>query len=211
MEAILETSRLHKRFKAVSVLTDISVSFAQGSQYAITGASGSGKSTLLHILGGLDEPTSGTVTLNGAKPSSESIGFVFQFHYLIHELTVLENIILMGLIRNMSKHACKKRAYDLLKQFQMEDKAQRYPFQLSGGEQQRVSILRALFHRPAFLLADEPTGNLDAKNAGIVMDFLKTCQEAWHMGLIICTHDKHIYQSMTHTYTLENGTLHVNE
>ena len=200
------------------VLKNISVKFEQGKTYAITGVSGSGKSTLLHIMGGLDAPNSGDVFFDEQnfyrlrarakeKLLNTSVGFVFQFHYLINELTVLENIYLVGLIRGEKKPIAIALAKTLLEHVGLLDKSEQYPFQLSGGEQQRVSILRAIFNRPKFLLADEPTGNLDAGNAQLIVDFLLECQKEWNMGLIICSHDKTVYERMETIFELKGGAL----
>ncbi len=189
--------------KTLKVLNNITIDFEKGKKYAIIGSSGSGKSTLLHILGKLDNPTSGSVNLS----ANSTIGFVFQFHYLINEMTVLENIILNGLINGKNKKDCITKANNLLNRFGLSDKSQNYPFQLSGGEQQRVSILRAIFNKPDFLLADEPTGNLDEQNGKIVLDFLIDCQKEWNMGLILCSHDKTIYEKMEYIFELKDGQL----
>ena len=220
--SILETKNICKSFKQatkpLTVLNDISITFKQGETYAITGASGSGKSTLLHILGGLDKPTTGSVLFNSNDIStlrtkqkeqilSSSIGFVFQFHYLINEFTVLENIMLMGIINGKNRNDCSLKAKKLLKQVGLSDKAKQYPWQLSGGEQQRVSILRAIFNKPHFLLADEPTGNLDANNAQQIVELFLTCQKEWNMGVILCSHDKNVYEKMNATFELSDGNL----
>lgn len=205
MNKMLTAQNIHKTFeqaeKPLHVLTDISIAFEQGKTYAITGASGSGKSTLLHLLGRLDTPTSGKIV---GKPS---IGFVFQFHYLINELTILENIMLMGLIKGKSKKTCESKARALLKHVGLADKEQSFPFELSGGEQQRVSILRAIFNKPQFLLADEPTGNLDAANATHIVDFLLACRKEWNMGIILCSHDKAVYGRMDKVFELVDGGI----
>jgi len=212
MNQILQAKEICKTFeqpeKPLEVLKDISVSFEAGKTYAITGASGSGKSTLLHLLGGLDTPTSGEILLNGKKIVLPTLlGFVFQFHYLINELTVLENIMLMGLIREESKKVCINKAKSLLKYVGLADKEKNHPFELSGGEQQRISILRAIFNRPQFLLADEPTGNLDATNAEHIINFLLACRKEWGMGIILCSHDKAVYEKMETVFELKNGIL----
>ncbi|MBD3231315.1 ATP-binding cassette domain-containing protein [Candidatus Dependentiae bacterium] len=204
--------------KELSVLKGINVSFEQGKTYAIIGVSGSGKSTLMHLLGGLDYPTSGSVLfdnqdifkftiLEKEKFLNTKLGFVFQFHHLIKELNVLENIILMGLIKGDQRIKCINRAKDLLKKVGMFEKINSYPTELSGGQQQRVAILRAIFNKPSFLLADEPTGDLDAQNAQGIVDLLINCQKEWGMGLIICTHDKAVYKKMNHVYRLNEGIL----
>lgn len=200
------------------VLNKISIMFKQGKSYAITGVSGSGKSTFLQLLAGLDLPTAGTVLLDEQpiytirqKSSiiSTKIGMMFQFHYLIKELTVLENAMLPGLIIKAPAETVIKNAKNLLEMVGLSAKINSYPPQLSGGEQQRVSLVRALLNRPTFLLADEPTGNLDAENAQLVTNLLVQTQTEWHMGLIICSHDKSVYQRMQHIYRLHQGVLNI--
>ncbi len=226
MQPHVDSLKLYDIFKAydqgdksLQVLNGISVTFSKGKSYAITGSSGSGKSTLMHIIGLLDEPSSGQVYYNDVSTAlmrgqekklflNRTIGFVFQFHYLLNELTALENIMLMGLIKGESKQLVMERAQSLLNMVGLASKADSYPFQLSGGEQQRVAIARALFNRPAFLIADEPTGNLDAHNAQLMIDIFVQAQREWGMGLIICSHDKEIYQRMETVYRLANGVLH---
>ena len=218
----LSACKLYKDFiqggNTQRVLAGISVDFIQGTSYAIKGVSGSGKSTLLHILGGLDEPTAGSILVNGKdfasyrtkekqKELNRSFGFVFQFHYLVKELTAYENIMLMGRIGGLDKKKRVARTEELLSYIGLTHKANAYPGQLSGGEQQRVAIARALFNKPAFLLADEPTGNLDAENAqGMVTLFLQA-QKEWDMGIILCSHDPDVYSKMEAIYTLHEGTL----
>ena len=204
--------------KTLNVLKNVNAEFVQGGSYAIVGVSGSGKSTLLHLLGGLDVATSGKVLFNNqnifefrASKKDEflnkHLGFIFQFHYLIKELTVLENIILMGLIKGENKKECEKKAKKLLQKVGLIDKISEYPTQLSGGQQQRVSILRAIFNKPSFLLADEPTGDLDAQNATDIVDLLLFCQKEWNTGLIICSHDSSVYSKMENIFRLDDGVL----
>jgi lipoprotein-releasing system ATP-binding protein len=205
--SIIRTENVHKSYsqagKQLNVIQGISTTFNQGSSYAIIGASGSGKSTLLHLLGGLDTPTSGKVYLD----KQLHIGFVFQFHYLINELTVLENIMIVGMIKGISRTTSTKKAEALLEKVGLASKANSYPVELSGGEQQRVSILRAIFNEPHFLLADEPTGNLDAHMAQEIVKLLEHYRKEYNMGIILCSHDLHVYEKMEKIYELIDGKL----
>jgi lipoprotein-releasing system ATP-binding protein len=218
----LIASNIYKDFgtgdKVSHVLKGVSIELCKGMAYAVKGVSGSGKSTFMHILGGLDVPSSGTVSFNGKdiyklKQSEKenflnhTMGFVFQFHYLIKELTVLENIMLVGLVKGDPKKKCRARAFELLDIMGLLGKEINYPGELSGGEQQRVSIARAIFNKPAFLLADEPTGNLDSDNAKNVVDLILKANEEWGMGVIICSHDSDVYTRMKVIYTLHDGLL----
>jgi lipoprotein-releasing system ATP-binding protein len=207
----IELKNLTKNYesnkKNTPVLNGINYKFTQGKSYAITGASGSGKSTLLHLIAGIDNPTSGTVTFNEKniftfdKKEQEnfrinSIGLMFQFHFLIPELSVLENIVLAGRIKKYSKKESTNFAKNLLSKVGLEKKADSLPQELSGGEQQRAALARAIIGRPSFLLADEPTGNLDRKNANNISTLILECQKEWGMGTIICTHDEQIWSQM---------------
>jgi lipoprotein-releasing system ATP-binding protein len=201
----------------LQVINNLNTIFTQGETYSITGVSGSGKSTLLHIIGGLEAPSSGHISFNGQNIYSfsraqktlflQNIGFVFQFHYLIKELSVIENIMLPGLVKKESYKKCKARARELLLSMGVQNKANEYTTYLSGGEQQRVSIARALFNKPSFLLADEPTGSLDEDNAQIIINILLNAQKEWGMGIILCSHDPDIYNKMSIVYRLHNHIL----
>lgn len=204
--------------KTLQVLHNVSATFVQGHSYALTGVSGSGKSTLIHLLGGLDQPSSGKILFNNANIAhlsdsqkdtflNRTIGFVFQFHYLIKELSARENIMMMGLVKGDDKQQCINRANDLLAMVGLADKAEHYPTRLSGGEQQRVSIARALFNKPAFLLADEPTGNLDGENAEQIVELFFRAQQEWGMGIILCSHDPAVFGRMQTIYRLHDGAL----
>lgn len=218
----LRAENLSKIFRQeknnIIVLSAINHSFVQGSSYAITGVSGSGKSTFLNILGGLETPSSGEVFFDQQsilslrdtqkeKFLNASIGFVFQFHYLIKELTVLENVMMKSLIAGTKKTLARQEATTLLTYIGLEHKLQSYPTELSGGEQQRVSIARALINRPTFLLADEPTGNLDAENAQRIITLFLSLQKEYKTGIIICTHDEAVYSKMDHVLRLHEGNL----
>ena len=200
--------------RAVPVFKNVSCTFQEGQTYAIRGVSGSGKSTLLHLLGGLDMPTAGEVLLDGRSVAGlgrdflqNTIGFVFQAHYLVNELPVIENIMLPGRVKGLSVSECQARAAELLHMIGLSDKAQMFPPQLSGGQQQRVAVARALFNKPAFLLADEPTGNLDADNAQRLVDIVLEANKAWGMGVIICSHDAAVYGRMQMVHMLDRGVL----
>lgn len=220
--AILTAQEISKTFvqgtEKITVLSTINATFVQQKSYAITGISGSGKSTLMHIISGLDTPTSGTVLFNNQSIQAfsadershflnQSIGLVFQSPHLIRELSVLENVILPGLIAGVAKNECIQRAEQLLHKVSLSDKKNQKPGELSGGQQQRVAIARALFNEPAFLIADEPTGNLDIMTGKAIVDLLVSCHHEWGMGLIISSHDEYVTQRMGEIYVLEQGTL----
>lgn len=204
--------------KELKVLKGVNYSFKQKDSHAITGASGSGKSTLMHLIGALDKPNSGSIFFDDKdiftysqkekeKFLNNHLGFVFQFHYLIKELSILQNIILPGLIGGQSLKKAIQRAEMLLNKVGLIDKKNSYPSELSGGQLQRVSILRAIFNKPDFLIADEPTGDLDASNAQNIVNLLLDCKDEWNMGLIISTHDKAVYERMDKVVNLKNGIL----
>lgn len=200
------------------VLEDISYTFNSGESYAITGASGAGKSTLLHILATLTEPTAGTYFINGRNAVhfserdrerylSHMVGLLFQAPYLIKELTVMENILTKASFLGSDMKDPEREAQALLERICLADKAQAYPAMLSGGQQQRVALARALLGRPMFLLADEPTGNLDAESARTIIDLLLDCKQEWGMGLLISTHDHLVADKMEIKLELVHGSL----
>ena len=222
MKNQLKASHVGKQYKqgstAVSVFEDVNVTFAQGTRYALTGISGSGKSSLLHLLAGIDKPTSGHVyynehavdTLDADKKNyflNHDIGLVFQYSYLIKELSVLENVMIKGLIAKMPYEECQKRARSLLHELGLSSKVSSLPTQLSGGQQQRVAIARALLNQPAFLIADEPTGNLDEKTGRELLQLLLQLQKDWGIGLIISSHDEYVSEQMQERYELAHGKL----
>ncbi len=224
-EVVMQSTRLSvrgltKKFtqggSAITVLDGISVTFEQGKTYAITGVSGTGKSTFMHLLAGLDTPTAGTVSYNEQNLATmsaaqqeqfrtQSIGLVFQLPYLIRELSVLENIMLPGLIAGKSRDACMKQAHELLQRIELEEKAQSKPSALSGGQQQRVALARALCNKPAFLLADEPTGNLDIATGKTIVELLLRWQKEWNMGIVVSSHDTYVAERMHEQYQLHGG------
>lgn len=200
------------------VLENISVMFDSGKTYGITGVSGTGKSTLMHLLVGLDRPTSGYVSFDGKNIASfrkkereqflqHSVGMVFQSPRLIRELSVLQNVMLPAIVAGTSSVKAEKKARELLHQVGIPEKENDHPFSLSGGQQQRVAIARAIINEPAFLLADEPTGNLDLATGKQIIDLLISCHKNWGMGLIIASHDHYVSQSMQRLFVLQNSFL----
>lgn len=205
---------------SVKVLQGVNALFEQGKSYAITGASGSGKSTLIHLLAGLDDPSSGTVYFDQTSLASftasqktyflnKMIGLVFQYPYLIKELTVTENVAIKGLIAGKSMSECTQQAQDLLAQVGLAEKVNAYPGQLSGGQQQRVALARALMNEPAFLLADELTGNLDKATGQSVIDLMMKLQKERGMGIIVSSHDEYVSSRMDIRYELKDGLLYI--
>ena len=219
---ILQANNLRKNFihngTSLEILKSITVSFNQGNSYAITGVSGSGKSTLIHILSGTDLPTDGQIYFNTDDINkfnqkqkenflSKDIGLVFQEPYLIKELTVLENVIIKGLINCSNVSDVRSKGMDFLEQIGLGHKADQLPATLSIGQQQRVAILRALFNKPKFLLADEPTANLDEKTGKDITKLLNQFKNEFSTGIITVTHDKYLADSCEQTLNLENGNL----
>lgn len=202
-----------KQFNHQVLFHDISMTFHQGTSYAIQGVSGTGKSTLLSLIGNLDTPTSGAIYYDGQdihKQSSDflaalriqSIGYLFQHSALIKELSVIENIQLPGLLHGYTKKDCYERAFMLLQKIDLVHKKDVYPGSLSGGEAQRVALARALFNKPTFLIADEPTANLDYKMGQEIIKYLCGFQQEWNMSLIVATHDTAIAQLLDERYAL---------
>jgi putative ABC transport system ATP-binding protein len=200
----------------VRALEDISFSVAKGEFVAVIGASGSGKSTLLHILGGIDRPTGGKVFVNGEDVYEQDeeelaifrrrqVGLIYQFYNLIPVLTVEENITLP--VRLDGKRVNKERLAELLKALGLVKRRKHLPSQLSGGQQQRVSIGRALMNAPAIVLADEPTGNLDTKNAQEIMKLLRTSNRAYKQTIILITHDREIAMQADRLLEIQDGKL----
>ncbi|MBS1986826.1 ABC transporter ATP-binding protein [Candidatus Dependentiae bacterium] len=220
--AVISATKITKQFTqgqaSLLVLDHVDCTLIQGQTYAVTGVSGSGKSTLLHTLAGLDEPTTGTIFFNDRNMAkltatqrhtllNRSFGLVFQSSYLMKELTVLENVMMPGLIAGAPYEPCRAQAAEILSVVGLSEKASSHPLTLSGGQQQRVAIARALFNKPAFLFADEPTGNLDEKTGHDVVSFLLECQQQWNMGLVVSTHDIQVANRMQTTFVLHNGAL----
>ncbi len=220
--SVLAAEGLARRYESgpasTTVLADVSFAVGAGESVAIVGASGSGKSTLLHLLGGLDQPTSGSVTLLGQPLASLSdaargdlrnraLGFVYQFHHLLAELTALQNVALALRIRRMPVVDAEARARALLAHVGLEHRLHHLPSELSGGERQRVAIARALVTEPACVLADEPTGNLDLENGERVFDMLLAATRERQAALVLVTHDRALAARCDRVLTLTRGGL----
>ncbi|MBI2344487.1 ATP-binding cassette domain-containing protein [Candidatus Dependentiae bacterium] len=201
-----------------TILRNVSYAFQTNLSYAIMGPSGVGKSTLLHIISGIEKPDNGHVKINNQiinyhnfeqriAALHNNIGILFQQPSLINELNVLENVMLTALTHNKFEYEYQQRALELLKSINLEDKAYSSIYTLSGGQQQRIALLRAIFHRPSFLIADEPTGNLDKNSAHQIMDLLNLYQKQYAMGLIISTHDIEIAKRCNIILNIENQNL----
>ena len=219
---VIRVRDLFKNFvsgaETLQILKGINFEVAQGSTVAVSGQSGSGKSTFLNIIGGLDRFDSGTVEVAGTDITnlSESglssyrqrrIGFIFQFHDLLKDFTALENVMLPAYMTGMQKKDAMEKAKILLTDMKLEDRADHFPSQLSGGERQRVATARAMVNNPDIILADEPTGNLDPKNSGMVAELLFAGAEKWGKTLILVTHDESVACRAKLRYVLENGLL----
>ncbi len=200
------------------VLRDVSLALAAGQSAAILGPSGSGKSTLLHIVGALDEPTSGSVTLAGenafaldaaglARFRNRNIGFVFQDHYLLPQLTVLENVLIPALADGAPSTDTQARAKDLLNRVGLGERLDHRPAELSGGERQRTGVARALLLRPKLLLADEPTGNLDRTTGAAIGKLLIDMQQQEQAMLLVVTHSPELAALVQQRYELNDGRL----
>lgn len=204
----------------VQVLDNLTLQVDKGRSIGIVGASGSGKSTLLHILGGLDKPTSGRVSLMGQDLSQLSqkqlsglrnqyLGFVYQFHHLLPEFSALENVMMPLLIGKRPKEQARERALLMLEKVGLKNRVLHRPGELSGGERQRAAIARALVTDPACLLADEPTGNLDRKNALNILDMMMELKQELGTALVVVTHDDEMAARFDRVLNMTDGALSV--
>ncbi|MDD1615509.1 MAG: lipoprotein-releasing system ATP-binding protein [Methylococcaceae bacterium NSP1-2] len=218
---ILQCKKLTKRYQGeldVEVLKGVDLAIAVGERVAIMGVSGSGKSTLMHLLGGLDQPTSGEVILDGVNLNSvnstklaqlrnKSLGFIYQSHHLLGEFTVLENVAMPLLIANLSVKEAKQRATALLERVGLGPRIQHKPSELSGGERQRAAIARALINKPNVILADEPTGNLDTKTADSVYQLMLELNQELNISFLVVTHDHELASRMGKVLHMEDGLI----
>lgn len=215
--SLLEIKDIRKSFKVrdneLLVLDGINEVADKGELIALVGPSGAGKSTLMNIIGGLDKPTSGSIIFKDSdiykmselelnKYRGKYMGFIFQFHYLLEDFTALENVMMPMLLNGVSQNSAKERALELIEKTGLLDRAGHYPSELSGGEQQRIAVARALSNKPELILADEPTGNLDKNNSIIVLDMLKKQAESG-VCVIVVTHDEYIASSCNRQIVLQ--------
>ncbi len=222
-QLLLEVENLKKSYPTgagarLEVLRGVSFAVRRGEVVAIVGESGTGKSTLLHLLGALDRPDSGTVHFDGhdiflkdddalAAFRNRSVGFVFQFHHLLPEFTALENVAMPGLIQGLGLEAARPRVLELLRQLGLEARADHRPSELSGGEQQRVAVARALMNRPGLVLADEPTGNLDTKTAEALHDEILRLSRTTGQTFVLVTHNPALAAIADRVLRIENGLI----
>ncbi len=200
------------------VLNNINFTVNKGDRLAIVGSSGSGKSTLLHLLGGLDQPSAGTIHIHGqdinqlsasalSKLRNESLGFVYQFHHLLPEFSAVENVAIPLVIGGTTPQKAQLEAKELLEKVGLGHRLQHKPSELSGGERQRAALARALITKPACLLADEPTGNLDHHTANAIFDLILELNVSLGTALVIVTHDRDLAARLESTHTLLDGEL----
>lgn len=215
---LIEAQNITKTHGPLQVLKGVNLAVNQGEVISIVGASGAGKTTLLQIIGTLDKPTAGKLSLAGQDVFSQNdkklsafrnknIGFVFQFHHLLPEFTALENITMPALIANTPKAQAEARAIELLGFLKLKDRANHKPAELSGGEQQRVAVARALINNPAVVLADEPSGNLDSANATELHNLFFKLREQFNQTFIIVTHNNELAQMADRMLTMKDGQI----
>jgi lipoprotein-releasing system ATP-binding protein len=222
MSSLLSVSKLYKSFveggEEIQVLRGVDLQLAAGERLAIIGESGVGKSTLLHILGTLDRPTAGEILYQGkeiplgdetalAHFRNREIGFVFQFHYLLPDFTALENVMFPALIQGMESQRAKEEAEQLLEQVGLKDRMSHRPGKLSGGEQQRVAVVRSVIMQPKLILADEPTGSLDLRIGEEVQDLLFRLNEEKGIALVVATHNRQFARKIGRRVELKTGRL----
>ncbi len=219
---MLEATNIEKYYDKLHVLKGVDISIGKGEIVSIVGSSGAGKSTLLHILGTLDAPGKGEVVLNGkridklsgkalAKFRNAHIGFIFQFHHLLPEFTALENVCIPGWIAGAKRKDTEQKAIELLKSLGLGERMQNKPHQLSGGEQQRVAVARALINNPDIVMADEPTGNLDSENGRELHKLFIELRDKFQQSFLIVTHNEELAQMSDRIVHMKDGRIIEND
>ncbi|MCD8742069.1 ABC transporter ATP-binding protein [Mucilaginibacter roseus] len=215
---MLKAQSIHKKYGSLQILKGVDIEVNTGEIVSILGASGAGKSTLLNILGTLDRPDSGTIHINNTEVSrlkskhlsafrNRHIGFIFQFHHLLAEFSALENVCIPAFIAGTSKHEAEARATELLERLGLADRLQHKPNQLSGGEQQRVAVARALVNNPALIFADEPSGNLDSTNARELHELFVRLRNEFNQTFIIVTHNEDLAALSDRKVIMKDGLI----
>jgi lipoprotein-releasing system ATP-binding protein len=222
MQCLLETKELTKVYKEtgenLEVLKNVDFELDEGCIAVLTGASGSGKSTFLNIVGALDKPTSGSVFFKGKEMSKfsrneinmfhrKSLGFMFQFHHLLSEFTALENVLMPARIDKRNEIESRKLALEILNAVGLSERVEHLPRELSGGERQRVALARALMNRPNLIIADEPSGNLDEKNAETLKSLILDLNKKYNQAFLIATHDMELAEIATHRWLVAHGAI----
>jgi lipoprotein-releasing system ATP-binding protein len=215
---MLNAVNLTKKYGELEILKGISLEVNAGEIVSIVGSSGAGKTTLLQILGTLDRPDQGTFTIDGVNPFSlsqrelakfrnQKIGFVFQFHQLLPEFDAIENIMIPAMIQGISKKDAREKAYLLLEKVGLQDRASHRPNEISGGEQQRIAVCRALVNQPNIVFADEPSGNLDSKNANELHELFFKLREELNQSFVIVTHNQELAQQADRMLRMQDGKM----
>ncbi|HPE57041.1 MAG TPA: ABC transporter ATP-binding protein [Bacteroidales bacterium] len=216
---MIKTKDIHKSYGSLEVLKGIDLEIKKGEVISIVGASGAGKSTLLHLIGTLDRPSSGNIYFNNEEVSllndeklsafrNKHIGFVFQFHHLLPEFTALENVCIPAFIAGVKKKEAVEKAKSLLDYLKLSDRLEHKPAELSGGEQQRVAVARALINDPSVVLADEPSGNLDSASAVELHELFFQLREKFKQTFVIVTHNDQLANMADRKITIRDGIIH---
>jgi len=215
---MIRAKNIHFSYDKLNVLNGVNLDIKKGDFISIVGASGAGKSTLLNLIGTLDTIQQGSLTINNkeiinlneielAKIRNKEIGFIFQFHNLLNEFTALENICLPAFLNGTNKETAEKKGMELLDMLNLHHKAEKKPDELSGGEQQRVAVARSLINSPSILLADEPSGNLDSKNAAELHELLLKLNKEKSQTIIVITHSKELANLADKTFEIKDGKI----